>query len=127
MGEVRTRFVTNDHRQKLFAGFGEVVRVLGNAGCSRVYLDGSFVTDKAMPKDFDGCWDAVGVDASKIDPVLLDFKKSRAAQKQKYCGEMFIANFLDSSGVTFLDFFQTERSTGQRKGIIGIAAQGVST
>ncbi|UYO42018.1 hypothetical protein KQX62_06790 [Rhodopseudomonas palustris] len=55
--------------------------------------------------------------------MLLDYANDRAAQKQKYGGEMFIATFIEAGcGKTFLDFFQVERHTGAQKGIILISA-----
>ena len=36
----------------------------------RVYLDGSFVSAKLIPGDFDACWDEDGVDFDSIDPVF---------------------------------------------------------
>ncbi len=86
------------------------------AGCRRAYVDGSFVTSKEVPGDFDGCWDHVGVDFDALDPVLLDFDGHREAQKAKFEGEMFIA---DAPGNPFLEFFQLDRD-GRPKGIIQI-------
>jgi hypothetical protein len=83
-------------------------------------LDGSFVTAKPHPGDYDGCWDHTGVDFSRLDPVLLDFDNKRAAQKTKYMGEMFISGV--SSGTSpFLDFFQVEKFSGAAKGILCIS------
>jgi len=62
------------------------------AGCQRAYIDGSFVTDKDDPEDFDACWEVAGVDPARLDPELLDFSKRRAAQKAKYRGELFPAD-----------------------------------
>jgi len=62
---------------------------LRSAGCKSVYIDGSFVTSKANPVDFDGCWDMDGVDPSLLDPALLDFNLGRSVQKWKYMGELF--------------------------------------
>jgi HTH-type transcriptional regulator/antitoxin HigA len=51
--------------------------------------------------------------------VLLDFRRARAAQKAKYGGELFIASASASpSGTALLEFFQRDKVTGQRKGII---------
>jgi len=83
-----------------------------------VYINGSFVTAKAMPNDFDGCWDLTGVDVSRLDPILRDLRPPRVAQKAKYFGELFPAHFSAGGGKTFLDLFQTDRDTGERKGII---------
>jgi hypothetical protein len=125
MTEIGERFATNETRRRLFSGFALVADALLKSGCNSIYLDGSFTTDKPEPNDYDGCWDPKGVDVAKLDPVLLDFTNRREAQKRKYFGEMFIATTDEISGKTFLDFFQTERSTGKRKGILLLQPQGL--
>ncbi len=96
------------------------LRALKKAGCARAYIDGSFVTSKELPEDFDGCWDHEGVDVDALDPVLLDFSDRRAAQKEKFRGELFIAATpADALGHRFLDFFQLDRD-GRPKGIVQI-------
>jgi hypothetical protein len=117
--EVVERFGTNNHRQVLLVGLRAVLDNLQQAGCHEVYLDGSFVTDKVEPQDFDGCWSKVGVEPTKLDPVLLDFSHDRIAQKEKYGGEMFIAQAPANEQHVFLGFFQRDRRN-QPKGIIGI-------
>src|SRR5690554_1370774 len=119
--EVEVRFATTPHRKRLFEGFVRVTDALAAAGCCYVYLDGSFVTAKPHPSDYDGCWDHVGVDPGKLDPVLLDFDNKRAAQKAKYLGEMFIAGMPNGPAGPFIDFFQKEKSSGQAKGMLRIA------
>jgi hypothetical protein len=53
--------------------------------------------------------------------VLLEFGKERAAQKVKFKGELFPAETPEGvSGKAVLEFFQTDKATGSRKGIIGI-------
>jgi hypothetical protein len=121
LSEVEARFATTPHRRWLFDGFVRVANVLAKAGCHHVYLDGSFVTAKPHPGDYDGCWDHVGVDPAKLDPVLLDFSNKRAAQKAKYLGEMFIAGMPNGPDGAFVDFFQIEKSSGQPKGILRIS------
>ena len=94
---------------------------LKSAGCLTVYVNGSFVTSKAVPNDFDACWEAVGVDPTILDPVLLTFDPGRVTQKAKYFGELFPASaFADGEGFSFLEFFQTDKDTGRPKGIIAI-------
>jgi hypothetical protein len=86
-----------------------------------VYIDGSFVTSKDFPGDFDGCWDVTAVDVAKLDPVLLDFNNGRAAQKARFLGELFPAQLpAGLGGRTFLEFFQVDKSTGMEKGIVVI-------
>jgi hypothetical protein len=84
-------------------------------------VDGSFVTQRDEPGDFDGCWDVVGVDPTRLDPVFLDFDNQRAAQKARFMGEFFPAQIPEgASGRVFLEFFQTDRNTGSVKGIVAI-------
>ena len=53
------------------------------------------------------------------DPVLLDFKNKRAAQKAKYGGELFPASISADGYRTYLEFFQIDRN-GKEKGIVAI-------
>ena len=120
LAQVGERFAYNERRTWLFEGVVSVARVLSAAGCVAMYLDGSFVTSKDDPADFDGCWEAAGVKADLLDPVLLDFGPGRKRQKRVFRGEMFISAAANSPGSTFLDFFQVEKHTGAQKGIVGI-------
>lgn len=119
--EVAERFAFNDRRSWLFEGITTVAKELTAAGCSAMYLDGSFVTSKPEPEDFDGCWAPQGVRSELLHPLLLDFGPGRRRQKRVFRGEMFISGGLVSGGGTFLDFFQVEKHTGEVKGIIGLA------
>jgi hypothetical protein len=120
LDEMAKRFAGTDHRAWLFEGFIAVAEALKVAGCTHIYLDGSFVTAKERPNDYDGCWDPAHVNPRLLDPVLLDFSNGRAAQKLKYRGEMFISTGLNGPSTTFLDFFQVEKLTGTLKGIVGL-------
>ncbi|MFT5042887.1 MAG: hypothetical protein ACI8TX_003880 [Hyphomicrobiaceae bacterium] len=118
--EIVARFGTNDTRSVILEGLRQALQALKQAGCRRVWIDGSFVTSKELPGDFDGCWDHSGVDFSLLDPVLLDFGGRREAQKAKFKGELFLAeNPADGMGRLFLEFFQSDRD-GHSKGIIQI-------
>ncbi len=119
--EIVTRYATNTRRRELLDGLLDALRSLKAAGCRVAYLDGSFVTAKELPGDFDACWEVAGVDASRLDRGLLDFSNRRAAQKARYGGELFPAETAaEPAGTTFLDYFQHDRDTGQPKGIIAI-------
>jgi uncharacterized protein DUF6932 len=124
--EIGARFGQTHHRAWLFDGVAQVAAALRRANCARMYLDGSFVTEKIHPNDFDGCWDASNVSVALLDPLLLNFNNGRAAQKQKYRGEMFIADGWILGTGTFLDFFQREKLTGSHKGIVGVDLQQIS-
>ncbi len=114
------RFGQTAWRQQLLAGMLEALRLLTVAGCVRAYIDGSFVTVKEEPGDFDACWDAEGVDFDLVDERLLTFDRGRATQKSAFLGELFISDArADPQGTLFRDFFQTDRE-GRRKGIVVI-------
>ena len=111
------RFGWNRRRRELLDGLAEALELLAAAGCRRVWLNGSFVTAKDEPGDFDACWDTDGVDLDLLDPVLLDMGRGRAAQKARFGGEL-LPNVVESeSGLEFAEFFRNERDTG-RKGIV---------
>ncbi len=122
--EVFATFGSTPHRIRLLQGFQAATEVLRAAGCRRVYLDGSFVTTKASPNDFDALWETTHVDLPLLlqsEPCFGDFSNERAAQKAKYFGEFFPANFREPSfGGLFLDFFQLDKQTGLPKGIMAI-------
>jgi hypothetical protein len=119
--ELEVRFGQTPHRRHLLNGCRRGLEQLRCAGCMAAYLDGSFVTTKDQPGDFDACWDVVDVDPDKIDPVFLDFDDGRAAQKARFGGEFFPAQLPEGdSGKTFLEFFQIDKNTGDPKGIVGL-------
>lgn len=119
--EFGQKFGDSSFRQKLLTGLRKGLDSLRIVGCKTVYIDGSFVTKKEQPNDYDVCWDVSGVDPIKLDPVLLDFNYQRTAQKVKYYGDFFPAQTIELSiGKTFLDFFQIDKDTGDPKGIIKI-------
>jgi Family of unknown function (DUF6932) len=119
--EIVERYAINERRGQLLDGLRTAIDSLRIAGCSRVYLDGSFITDKELPGDFDACWEASGVDPDLLDPVLLNFSHRRAAQKARYGGELFPAEVAaEPGGTRFLDYFQRDRLTGEPKGIVAI-------
>ena len=94
---------------------------LKGAGGQTVYVDGSFVTSKEVPNDFDACWEEAGVDPTVLDPVLLTFDPGRFTQKAKYLGELFPASAVaNGDGFSFLEFFQTDKESGRPKGIVAI-------
>jgi hypothetical protein len=118
LAEVATTFATNAKRRLLYDGLRLAAMALRIAGCGKLYLDGSYVTAKAVPEDYDGCWDPTGMDPAKLDPVFLDFTNKRQAMKKKFGGEFFPSSAPNTPTQTFLDLFQIEKFTGQAKGIL---------
>jgi hypothetical protein len=117
--EVRECFGGNERREQLLTGLVEALRLLREAGCRRVYINGSFVTAKELPNDIDVCWDIGGVDADTLDDIFFEFADGRAAQKARFGCEFFPAQVPEGvTGRAFLEFFQIDKQTGEPKGII---------
>jgi hypothetical protein len=123
--EIVTRYATSVRRRELLDVLLDARRSLKGAGCATAYLDGSLVTSKDHPGDFDAYWDSGSVILSHLDPELLNFSDERAAQKARYGGELYPADWpADADGTTYLDFFQRDRLK-QPKGIIAIDLTGL--
>lgn len=120
MQEFSERFVYNDKRRVLYEGLMLGLTDIFNAGCQQVFIDGSYVTAKPEPGDYDLCWDIQGVNPDLLDPVFGDFSKKRENQKRKFGGEYFPFSILEPPAHSFLTFFQTDKATGTQKGIIRI-------
>jgi hypothetical protein len=120
--EILQDYGYNFQRNKLLRGLNKALHAFKYAGCKIVYLDGSFVTSKLYPNDYDCCWMTIGVDPNLLDRVLLKYDQiGRKLQKIKYFGEFFPSSLIEkSTGSPFLDFFQTDSETGIRKGIVEI-------
>lgn len=115
--EVASRFGGNEVRDTLLQGLLEACQNLAAAGCAMLLLDGSFVTAKLEPGDYDGVWETHGVNENLLDPVFLDDETGFASVRDKYLGDLFPAWDLAQPGMLFHDFFQTDRD-GVRKGVV---------
>jgi hypothetical protein len=120
--EITATFGWNATRRRQLDGLALGLAALARAGCARVWLNGSFVTIKDEPGDFDCVWSTAGVDRlllEQLAPELLDLSNHRAAQKLRFGGE-FLPNVIErASGRAFEQFFQTDRN-GNPKGIVVI-------
>jgi hypothetical protein len=124
--EIVTRYATSTHRRDLLDGLLDALCSLKAAGCATAYIDGSFVTAKARPDDFDACWESAGVVPSRLDSELQDFSNERATQKARYGGEIFPAQWpAHPDGTTFLEYFQYDSVAKRSKGIIAVDLAGL--
>jgi len=116
------RFGSNELRLRLMRGLRMAMEQLKAGGCRTIYINGSFVTIKPDPGDFDACWDSEDVDYDylrKNAPRLLNHL-DRSAQKSKYKGEIFRSDQpVGDYGLTSIEFFQRDRQLNP-KGIIAI-------
>jgi hypothetical protein len=118
--EIERVFGSNAHRLRLLKGLLAGLKALHVAGCTLAYIDGSFVTAKSEPGDFDICYESSTMDFSLLDSVLKDFSNHRTAQKQKFGGEFFESEAeAIPDGTLYIDFFQMTKD-GKHKGIISI-------
>jgi hypothetical protein len=123
--EIVGLFGKTDHRRDLLAGLADLLVNLRDAGCRLAYLDGSFVTDKEVPNDYDLCWEMDAVDLTKLDSIVLDVAPPRAAQHARYRGDILPNVVEANSGAPFVDFFQQNKITGGIKGIVAIRVEEV--
>jgi len=119
------QFSFSPKRKDLLEGLERAIDVLRQCGCTIIYVDGSFVTQKLEPNDYDACWEGeLGLVVSNmqvLEPLFLDFSNGRKGQKLKYKGEVFPAEIpADSLGTLYLDFFQQISFTDEKKGIVAI-------
>ena len=103
---------------------GGVPDLLAAAGCTRVWLNGSFVTAKEEPGDFDAVWDPECVDDDALDPLFgpLGLANGRRLQKERFGGEWFPNVVEGGSGALFAAFFQRDRDATS-KGIVVIRVE----
>ncbi|MCJ2075986.1 hypothetical protein MKK68_10000 [Methylobacterium sp. E-016] len=85
--EVCDRFAWNAHRVHLLSGLRRLTIALRDAGCGLFLLDGSFVTRKEFPGDFDACCDYSGMTA--ITLMRLRLMGSKEIMKAEYFGEVY--------------------------------------
>ncbi len=123
--EFCNRFGFNSHRQNILVGLQMALQLLAQANCQRVYIGGSFVTDKEYPNDFDGCYDDMNIDYDLLDPI---FDEELVVQKKdlvenyspilyfKAACSVPISEETSEGAVRFL---QTDRD-GNPKGIIAL-------
>lgn len=110
-------FSFNEHRNQLCEGLLKGFRVLRKYGCQLAYIDGSFVTTKALPNDVDVAFDNTPMDwtgLKKHHPEFFDIEKGDIIQKEKYSSHFFACNSFETY---FIDFFQFDRN-GNSKGIV---------
>lgn len=112
-------FAWNSRRTFLAGGLYRALLNLKMAGCRAAIVDGSYVTAKDLPGDFDVAFDPNGMNGGLVDPVLLRHEDGRKAMKAKYFGEVFPWGHVAcaATGMIYQDFFQRDRD-GHAKGVV---------
>lgn len=106
--EVNRRYGFNGPRKEQLQGLERAILELKSVGCTRIWLNGSFVTKKAVPGDYDCCYDTEGMDMVAFRlayPVLSNVYRNEE-QKQIVRGEFYAADAVSMLGITVLELFQ---------------------
>jgi hypothetical protein len=122
--ELREKMGWSRKRQGLLGGLGEALELMASCGVARVYLDGSFVTDKDRPNDIDGCYDlaedVTAEDLGRLAPIFPPNPSNRAEARRRFGVDLFSAAATElGSGQPFLRFFQTDRE-GRERGVLSV-------
>lgn len=118
-------FGYTSHRKQLIEGLKMALNILKKYGCERVYIDGSFVTKKLVPGDWDGCYVCIGMNESKMrkeEPVFHNMAPPRQKQKDRFKGEMMPSDLIvGPNDQTILDYFKFDNRENIEKGIIELS------
>ena len=121
LAEVEATFAYNIKRRQLFEGLEILINDLKSIFSPAIFIDGSFVTQKIIPGDIDICWEEgtgtnYGYEITHL-PILFN----QAAAKKHYLADIFPSNIMETnSKKLFIDFFQFDKNTNEKKGILKI-------
>jgi hypothetical protein len=112
--EIAERFGTGERRQIILAGLQTALQMFRAAGARHAHLGGSFVSAKAEPHDFDGCFD----DGETYDQKVL-FELS-AHLPERLPGHFAPESYPNPTGDggQYPDFFQADPRRGLVMGVI---------
>lgn len=124
-GELEGKMGWSRRRLALLEGLSSALELMAASGVRRVYVDGSFVTDKDRPNDIDGCYDlqegkenSNDEDLEAMAPIFPPSPANRVKAKEMYGVDFFPAAATElGSGQPFLRFFQKDRQ-GRERGVL---------
>jgi hypothetical protein len=119
--EIRYKLGWGQRRKNLIDGLEMALRLMRDCGIERVYVDGSFVTDKDRPGDIDGCYDVPpGANIGAMYPIFPWTPANRQMSKAMYGVEFYPSRDpATRSGEPFISLFQKDRD-GHRRGIVSL-------
>lgn len=115
-------FNFSPRRIELLEGLKSTIDIMARCGCTSIYIDGSFVTSKLEPNDWDACFDCPVPKNLYLDAINMVFPLlNKKMQKKCFKGEIY-PSWLDADGKNnFIDFFQqVKNNERKKKGIIQI-------
>lgn len=109
-------------RRKLLSAMKTLITYCKYLQCDVLYIDGSFVSTKISPADYDACWDTTATDKEPIMNAVeqSSLNSDSESQKEEFGGEIYPA-FVKAPlnhGMTILEYFQTIKDGEGKKGII---------
>lgn len=120
--EIEKRLGFSKKRQKLLAGMKNLIAYCKLLQCDILYIDGSFVSSKIYPSDYDACWDTTATDREAVLRAVeqSSLNSDSETQKEDFGGEIYPAftKAPFNHGLTILDYFQTVKDRDEKKGII---------
>jgi hypothetical protein len=122
--ELEEKMGWSRRRRELLEGLEKALGLMASHGVRRVYLDGSFASDKDRPNDIDGCYDlaedVTTEDLEGLAPIFPPSPFNRAEAKRRFGVDFFPAAATElGSGQPFLRFFQTDRE-GRERGVLAV-------
>lgn len=95
LAEVREKMGWSRGRRRLIDGLQKALELMADCGVHRVYLDGSFVTDKNRPQDIDGCYDpdegATIESLESMSPIFPPSMQNRVKAREAFGVDFFPA------------------------------------
>lgn len=122
--EVKARFGFSGKRKKLLQGMADLLNQCRMLHCDILYVDGSFVTAKLSPGDYDACWDTTAENREEVlNNVLHSLLESDSKTQKEYFGGEIYSAFSKAPlfpGIFIKDYFQMRKEGVGKKGIIMI-------
>ena len=120
----RRRWIWSRKTRQLLEGHEEALELMAYCGVVRVYLYSSFMTDKDLPNDIDGCYDlaedVTAEDLGRLASIFPPSPSNRAEAKRRFGLDFFPAAATElGSGQPFLRFYQTD-CEGQEQGVLSV-------
>ncbi len=119
--EFVARFAVTTRRKAILRRVLPAIQHLVDCGCPAILVGGSFVTEKAEPKDIDILWAVQGVDFDALHPAFVQELGFRWL-KFKFGADIFPADLIEAdTREPFPLFFQRVRGRDdRRKGVVAI-------
>ncbi|KAA6345245.1 hypothetical protein EZS27_007175 [termite gut metagenome] len=119
--EIKERLGFSNRRNRLLIGMKELMDVCKQLRCNVFYLDGSFVSEKLRPSDYDACWDTTSIHRELV--LKAASESILAALEEEYGGEIYYArdkSFRNPSITILEDFQLCKENPAIKKGILKI-------